>query len=305
MSGSMACFTLNDALVKLAAQSIPLFQIVFLRGILTTLLMLIVVHAMGQLSFAIPREDRPRVFWRTAAELGAMVAFTIALVNMPIANISAILAALPLTVTLAAYLFLREPVGWRRMLAILVGFVGVMLIIQPGTDGFSIYSLVAFLAVIMVTIRDLVTRRFSASVPSMSVAVITAAAVAVLGGLLSIRETWAMPDAQTVLLIIGASIFIIGGYVFSIMTMRVGDIGAVAPFRYTSLIWALMLGFLVFGDWPNALTMIGGGIVVATGLFTILRERRVLRHLARTPASPTATAAASALSSGARDPKAE
>jgi len=305
MSGSMACFTLNDALVKLAAQSIPLFQIVFLRGILTTLLMLIVVRAMGQLSFAIPREDRPRVFWRTAAELGAMVAFTIALVNMPIANISAILAALPLTVTLAAYLFLREPVGWRRMLAILVGFVGVMLIIQPGTDGFSIYSLIAFLAVIMVTIRDLVTRRFSASVPSMSVAVITAAAVAVLGGLLSIRETWLMPDAQTVLLIIGASIFIIGGYVFSIMTMRVGDIGAVAPFRYTSLIWALMLGFLVFGDWPNALTMVGGGIVVATGLFTILRERRVARHLARVPASPTATAAASALSSGARDPKAE
>lgn len=305
MSGSMACFTLNDAFVKLAAQSIPLFQTVFLRGVLTTLLMLIVVRAMGRLSFSIPREDRPRVFWRTAAELGAMVAFTIALVNMPIANISAILAALPLTVTLAAYLFLREPVGWRRMLAILVGFAGVMLIIQPGTEGFSIYSLVAFISVIMVTIRDLVTRRLSEDVPSMSVAVITAAAVAVFGGLLSLGETWVMPDAQTILLIIGASIFIIGGYVFSIMTMRVGDIGAIAPFRYTSLIWALMLGFLVFGDWPNALTMIGGGIVVATGLFTILRERRVARHLARTPASPTATAAASALSSGARDPKAE
>ncbi len=305
MSGSMACFTLNDAFVKLAAQSIPLFQTVFLRGVLTTLLMLIVVRAMGRLSFSIPREDRTRVFWRTAAELGAMVAFTIALVNMPIANISAILAALPLTVTLAAYLFLREPVGWRRMLAILVGFAGVMLIIQPGTEGFSIYSLVAFISVIMVTIRDLVTRRLSEDVPSMSVAVITAAAVAVFGGLLSLGETWVMPDAQTILLIIGASIFIIGGYVFSIMTMRVGDIGAIAPFRYTSLIWALMLGFLVFGDWPNALTMIGGGIVVATGLFTILRERRVARHLARTPASPTATAAASALSSGARDPKAE
>lgn len=305
MSGSMACFTLNDAFVKLAAQSIPLFQTVFLRGVLTTLLMLIVVRAMGRLSFSIPREDRPRVFWRTAAELGAMVAFTIALVNMPIANISAILAALPLTVTLAAYLFLREPVGWRRMLAILVGFAGVMLIIQPGTEGFSIYSLVAFISVIMVTIRDLVTRRLSEDVPSMSVAVITAAAVAVFGGLLSLGETWVMPDAQTILLIIGASIFIIGGYVFSIMTMRVGDIGAIAPFRYTSLIWALMLGFLVFGDWPNALTMIGGGIVVATGLFTILRERRVARHLARTPASPTATASASALSSGARDPKAE
>lgn len=305
MSGSMACFTLNDAFVKLAAQSIPLFQTVFLRGVLTTLLMLIVVRAMGRLSFSIPREDRPRVFWRTAAELGAMVAFTIALVNMPIANISAILAALPLTVTLAAYLFLREPVGWRRMLAILVGFAGVMLIIQPGTEGFSIYSLVAFISVIMVTIRDLVTRRLSEDVPSMSVAVITAGAVAVFGGLLSLGETWVMPDAQTILLIIGASIFIIGGYVFSIMTMRVGDIGAIAPFRYTSLIWALMLGFLVFGDWPNALTMIGGGIVVATGLFTILRERRVARHLARTPASPTATAAASALSSGARDPKAE
>jgi len=125
MSGSMACFTLNDACVKLAAQSIPLFQTVFLRGIVTTVLMLLVVRAMGRLDFSIPRADRPRVFWRTASELGAMVAFTIALVNMPIANISAILAALPLTVTLAAFLFLREPVGWRRMLAILVGFVSL------------------------------------------------------------------------------------------------------------------------------------------------------------------------------------
>mgnify|MGYP001033775596 CR=1 FL=1 len=302
MSGSMACFTLNDACVKLAAQSIPLFQTVFLRGIVTTVLMLLVVRAMGRLDFSIPRADRPRVFWRTASELGAMVAFTIALVNMPIANISAILAALPLTVTLAAFLFLREPVGWRRMLAILVGFVGVILIIQPGTEGFSYYSLVAFLAVILVTVRDLVTRRFSKEVPSMSVAVITAAAVGILAGLLSTRETWAMPDTQSILLILGAAVFIIGGYVFSIMTMRIGEIGVIAPFRYTSLIWALMLGYVVFGDWPNSLTLLGGAIVVATGLFTILRERRVARRLARNPASPTATAAVSALTAGARDP---
>lgn len=300
MSGSMAAFTLNDACVKLAAEQVPLFQIVFLRGIATTAMLTLVVWSLGRLSFRIPAEDRPRVFWRTAAEIGAMVAFLIALVNMPIANVTAILAALPLTVTLAAFLFFGEPVGWRRMLAILVGFGGVLLIVQPGTEGFTGYSLVALVAVAIITARDLVTRRFSPDVPSMTVAVITAGAVCLFGGLMSLTEPWAAIDLRGAALILGASVFIIGGYVFSIMTMRVGEIGAVAPFRYTALVWALILGWLVFDDWPNALTLSGSAVVVATGLFTLWREQRVARRAARAAASPTATAAAAAPVAGPR-----
>jgi len=300
MMGSMAAFTLNDACVKLVAADLPLFQIVFLRGVLTTVMLTATVWAMGRLRFTIPRADLPKVIGRTVAEIACLVCFLIALINMPLANVTAILGALPLTVTLAAAVFLREPVGWKRLTAILIGFIGVLLIVQPGTDGFNAYALLALLAVVFITARDLFTRKFSAEVPSMTVAVITAASVCVFGGAMSVTETWQPLDLRAIVLIGGASVFIIGGYVFSILVMRVGDIGYTAPFRYTSLVFALALGWIVFGDWPNALTLIGGTIVVATGLFTLLREQRVARRLPRSPASPTATAVGMAPVAGPR-----
>jgi drug/metabolite transporter (DMT)-like permease len=275
MTASMATFTLNDVCVKALAQDLPLFQIVFLRGILTTAMLTLLATALGQLSFRIPHEDRPRVAWRTVFEIGAMVAYLFALVHMNIANAVAILSALPLAVTVAAALFLGEPLGWRRMSAVLAGFAGVLLIVQPGTEGFNIWSLAALLAVIIITGRDLVTRRFSPGLPSMAVAIITAAAVGLFGGVLSLAETWVMPGAREVGLIALAALFIIGGYLFSIMVMRVGEVGFTAPFRYTALVFALVFGFVVFGEWPNALALVGAGIVVATGVYTILRERAV------------------------------
>jgi drug/metabolite transporter (DMT)-like permease len=259
MTASMATFTLNDVCVKALAQDLPLFQIVFLRGILTTAMLTLLATALGQLSFRIPHEDRPRVAWRTVFEIGAMVAYLFALVHMNIANAVAILSALPLAVTVAAALFLGEPLGWRRMSAVLAGFAGVLLIVQPGTEGFNIWSLAALLAVIIITGRDLVTRRFSPGLPSMAVAIITAAAVGLFGGVLSLAETWVMPGAREVGLIALAALFIIGGYLFSIMVMRVGEVGFTAPFRYTALVFALVFGFVVFGEWPNALALVGAG----------------------------------------------
>ncbi|WP_375551535.1 DMT family transporter [Rhodophyticola porphyridii] len=288
MMASMAGFTLNDACVKLLAEDLPLFQIVFLRGVATTAMMAAMVWAMGGLSFHIPRGDRGRVIWRTIAEIGAMVAFLTALINMPIANVTAILSALPLTVTLAAYVFLGEPVGWKRLLAILAGFGGVLLIVQPGGDGFSLYALAALLAVALVTARDLITRRLSRDVPSMGVAVITAAAVGLFGGVMSMGEPWRPVDLEAGILVLAASTVIIAAYLFSIMVMRVGEIGFVAPFRYTSLVWALFLGWLVFDEWPDNLTLLGSAIVVATGLFTLWREQVAAKRALRLaqPAKP-------------------
>ncbi|RMA40637.1 DMT family transporter [Rhodophyticola porphyridii] len=288
MMASMAGFTLNDACVKLLAEDLPLFQIVFLRGVATTAMMAAMVWAMGGLSFHIPRGDRGRVIWRTLAEIGAMVAFLTALINMPIANVTAILSALPLTVTLAAYVFLGEPVGWKRLLAILAGFGGVLLIVQPGGEGFSLYALAALLAVALVTARDLITRRLSRDVPSMGVAVITAAAVGMFGGVMSIGEPWRQVDLEAGILVLAASTVIIAAYLFSIMVMRVGEIGFVAPFRYTSLVWALFLGWLVFDEWPDNLTLLGSAIVVATGLFTLWREQVTAKRALRVaqPAKP-------------------
>ncbi|WP_416914594.1 MAG: DMT family transporter [Roseicyclus sp.] len=273
MTLSMAAFTLNDACVKLVAETVPLFQIVALRGLSTTILLAVTVHLTVGLRFSMPRRDRPLVAWRTVAEVGAMVAFLLALTNMAIANATAILSALPLMVTLAAAVLFRDPVGWRRWAAIGVGFVGVMMIVQPGTDGFNEWSLLALLSVVIITARDLLTRAFSPAVPSMSVAVITAGAVGAFGAIVSLFTPWVAMGLYEIALTLAASVFIIGGYVFGIMVMRIGEVGFVSPFRYTSLIFALILGFVIFDEFPNTLALFGVATVMAAGIYTLFRER--------------------------------
>jgi drug/metabolite transporter (DMT)-like permease len=284
MMASMAGFVFNDVSMKALSDEIPLFQAVFMRGVATSLLMAVLVSRTGGIRFRFNRRDWWLIITRTIAEIASAYLFITALFNMPIANATAILQALPLSVTLAGALFLGEAVGWRRLMAILVGFGGVLLIVQPGSDGFNIYSIYVILSVATVTVRDLAARRLSSDVPSLSVALIAALAVTGFAGLASISEQWASPSLFAWAQLAAASVFIIAGYVFSVMTMRIGDIGAVTPFRYTSLIWALLLGFFIFGDWPSGLTLIGAGIVVATGIFTLMRERRLdMAHATKAP----------------------
>ncbi|ABD53490.1 DMT family transporter [Jannaschia sp. CCS1] len=275
MTGSMASFVLNDVVIKVLSDDLPLFQIVFLRGILTTALLTATVAAFGQLSFRVPRGDRGKVVLRTIFEIAAMVTFLTALINMQIANATAILSALPLAVTLGAALLFKEQVGWRRWSAICIGAFGVLLIVQPGADGFNVYSLLALITVVLVAGRDLATRGFSTGLPTMTVAVITAAAICVFGGVMSLTDEWVRPALPHLLLLAAASVCIIGGYVFSILVMRVGEVAVTAPFRYTSLVFALVLGWLVFAELPNTLALCGAAIVVATGVFTLIRERQV------------------------------
>lgn len=289
MTLSMAAFTLNDACVKLVAETVPLFQVIFLRGLGTTILLAIFVQMTTGLRPSWPRRDRPLIAGRTLAEIAAMVTFTLALTNMAIANATAILAALPLVVTLGAALVFGDKVGWRRLSAICIGFVGVLLIVQPGTDGFNIWSLLVLLSVLVITARDLFTRAFSPAVPTMTVAVLTAGAVCLVGGVLSLFTPWVALDLREAALIAAAAVLIIGGYVFGIMVMRVGEVGFVSPFRYTSLIFALILGLVVFDEFPNALALIGGVIVVSTGIFTLLRERMVARVSRRSAAKAAIT----------------
>ena len=275
MMVSMAAFTFNDVCMKALAGEVPLFQAVFMRGVLTTLFMLVAGRTMGVIRFSLPRRDLGLIALRTMSEIGATGFFLTALFHMPIANMTAILQALPLTVALAAAMFLGEPLGRRRVVAILIGLVGVMLIVRPGAEGFNTYSIYALVAVGFVTIRDLSARRLSAQVPSFTVALIGAISVTTTFGLASLTGEWVAITAFNGAMIGMASLFIIGGYLASVMVMRVGEIGFTAPFRYTGLIWALVLGLLVFGDWPDGWTLLGAGIVVATGLFTLYRERQI------------------------------
>lgn len=274
MMGSMAAFTLNDACMKALSDEVPFFQALFLRGLGTIVLLTLLARAMGAFTFRLPRRDWGLIVLRTLAEIGAAYFFITALFNAPLANVTAIIQAIPLSVTLAGALFLGEAVGWRRMVAILIGFAGVLLIVRPGTEGFNFYSVYALIAVGFVTVRDLSTRRLSGQVPSLTVAVSAAVGVTLFAAAGSAVEPWAAMSVKAALQLAGATVFILGGYLFSVMVMRVGEIGFIAPFRYTALIWALVLGFLVFGDWPAPLTLLGSAIVVSTGIFTFYRESR-------------------------------
>ena len=272
MMASMAAFTLNDAMMKAMAGEVPLNQLLFLRGLLTSIAVGIMAWRMRALAVRLPGRDRWLVVLRMVAETGAAYFFLTALFNMPLANVTAILQALPLTISLGAALVFREPIGWRRLTAILIGFIGVMLIVRPGAEGFNIYSLYALTAVAFVTLRDLTTRKLSPEVPSIFVTFTTTLTVMAFFGLASLTDDWVAMDMRQMMLTLGASAMIIGGYLFSIMVMRVGEISFIAPFRYTGLIWALALGWLVFGDWPDTVTLLGAGVVVASGIFTLYRE---------------------------------
>lgn len=252
---------------------LPLFQLLTLRGLLSSALIYALARHLGALTLRFPRRDWGLIGLRSLGEIGVAYFFLTALMNMPLANVTAVLQVLPLTVTMGAALFFGERVGWRRMLAIGVGFCGMLLIVRPGPDGFSSHAAFALVAVAFVTLRDLATRRMSPEVPSMLVTLVSAVSVLVFSTLASLSVEWAALNTRLVVLLLGSSLFIIAGYVLSVMVMRVGEVTFVAPFRYTGLLWALILGWLIFGDWPDSVTLIGAAIVVLSGLFTFYRDR--------------------------------
>jgi drug/metabolite transporter (DMT)-like permease len=287
---AMTTFTLNDTFMKAVTQDVPLSQAIAVRGSLTAIALLILARIMGVTQWLPEPADRKLMVWRTFGEVAGTVTFLLALTHMPLANISAILQALPLAVTLGAAVLLGERVGWRRMTAICVGFFGVLLIVRPGTDGFNVCAVLALISVAFVVVRDLSTRRLSAGLPSVVIALYSAVAVSLMGYSGLALEPWVALDQAHFLLLCGASAMLILGYLFIVKAMRVGDIAIVAPFRYSSLIAALVLGWAVFGDFPSGLTLLGAAIVVATGLYTYLREQKVQRAIAATPSSMTGTA---------------
>ena len=277
MNVAMAAFTLNDTAMKAAMVTVPLFQAITLRGAVATLALGIIAWRMGALRPRLPRRDLGFLALRGVAELVATLLFLAALVHMPIANLSAIMQVLPLAVTLAAAVFLHQPVGWRRLTAIVIGFLGVLIIIRPGTAGFDHWSLMGLGSVLAVVVRDLATRQMSRALPSATVALSAAALVLLMGVAGTAQEGWVPVARHEVLLLGAAAVALIAGYLSVVMVMRVGEISLIAPFRYMALLWAIVLGWLVFGDFPDHLTLIGAAIVVATGIFTLLRERRLAR----------------------------
>ena len=274
MALCMAGYGVNDAMMKLASEQVSFAQAILLRGLVATLLLGLIAWRRGAFRFRFAPGDGRTLVWRIVGEVGGTYCFLQALFNMPIANATAILQSLPLAVALAGSIFLNEKVGWRRYSAILVGFAGVMIIVRPGGAGFDAHSLWALGAVCFIVLRDLSTRRLSAGVPSVLVAVTTAFCITVMGAVMAPFQTWQPLSGQAVGLLGGAACFLIAGYLFSVSAMRVGDIGFVSPFRYTILIWAILSGVVIFRHVPDLPTFLGAAIIVATGIYTFYRERR-------------------------------
>lgn len=271
---AMAAFTCNDALVKSVTHSMNTGQILFVRGLMTSILVLFIARWMGALgSWRIILQ--PAVALRLTAEILASLAYISALGAMPLANTSAILQSLPLAVTLGAALFLGEQVGWRRWLAIIAGFAGVLIVIRPGPEGFSMAAVYVIASVVGAATRDLSTRKIRSDVPSIFISVVTAIAITIVGGVLIMPMGGWQPMAPDVLgRLAGASVLLLVGYQTIVNAMRFGEISFIAPFRYTSLIWAIGIGFLFFGELPDFLMSVGVAIIVVSGLYTFYRENR-------------------------------
>lgn len=275
---SMVTFTCNDALIKFVAQDVPLYQSVTIRGVFVMLGIWLFSLRQGGLRLRLDAQTRLPMVARTLAEIASTLLYLAALVNMAIGDLSAVMQSLPLAVMLGAAFFYGEALGWRRLAAVLVGMVGVMMILRPGTGTFGIWSVVALASMLTVAARDLVTRRFGRHVGSTGIAFYAAASVTLTGLVLSLREGWIRPDMGHLLLLMAAGGCLTAGYITAVAAMRVGEISAVAPFRYTSLIAAILLGLFVFGEWPDLWTWAGSALVVGAGIYTIWREAQTARR---------------------------
>jgi drug/metabolite transporter (DMT)-like permease len=276
MVAAMLGFAIEDMLIKFMATALPVGQIIGMIGLASSVLLAVLLRQQGQPLFTPAMLSGP-ILLRAVGELVGTMGFVTAIALTPLSSASAILQATPLFVTLGAALFLQEKVGWRRWTAILVGFFGVLLIIRPGMDGFSWLSLFALQGVIGLGIRDLATRRIPRETSSLQLSFLAflvlipaAAILLVLNGTPLVAVS-----AENGLYFCLAVIIGIFAYYGIVAAMRIGDISFVTPFRYSRMIFALIVGVFVFSENPDALTLIGAAIVVGSGLYTLWRERNV------------------------------
>lgn len=287
MLAAMAAFILNDTLVKLAAASMPPGEIMALRGLFASTLTICLVLANGH-GRDIPSVFSPRVAIRALLEAAVAFLFIAALARLPLANITAIMQATPVVLTVMTVVLGIERVGWRRALAICVGFGGVLMIVRPSPSGFDIHALVALGAAFLVAGRDLVTRFVDPRIPSLLITLSTTLAVAAAGLVLGIGETWTVPAPDDLVLLAGAAALVTLGNFGIITAFRHTDVSVVSPFRYTIVIFSIGLGYAVFGDLPDALACLGILLIAGSGIYTIHRDHLTRRQAAlATPPPPS------------------
>lgn len=291
MTGAMACFAFEDLAIKVLAESLPTWEIFWLLGGVGLVLFGAICRATG-LPFFGADFLHPLVILRNCGDIVAALGFVTALTLVELSLATAILQGTPLTLTAGAAIFLGERVGWRRWLAVAIGLAGILIILDPFGADFRAEALFAVLGVVGLTMRDLATRRVPEGIPSHLLSFWGYCGFMVSGAiLLPFDPVLVIPASGAWMTLTAAAVLGALGYWALTMAMRLGEVSAVIPFRYMRLIFAMVLGVLVLGEQPDATTLFGAGLVVATGIYTILRERRTAleaRALAQTlPPAPS------------------
>jgi drug/metabolite transporter (DMT)-like permease len=270
---AMGCYVLNDVFVKLAAQNLPAGQVLAVRGAFASLFVLVIARGTRAGWRA---ALRPLVGVRCGLEITTALSSVIALSLVPLATVSTLMMTAPLMIAATAMALRWEPCRGSRLLATMVGFAGILLVIQPSArlDVPATGQACALLCAASLAARDLVTRRIPAAIPSAVIAVATTLAVCLAGLLLGLVERWSPLTRQDLaVLAAAAGCAALGNYAL-IVACRGVDLSVVTPFRYSLIVWALLLGYVVWGDVPRPEAALGVVLIIAAGAFTIWTARR-------------------------------
>lgn len=274
MVAAMAGFAVEDMFLKAVTAHIPLGQALLIFGLTGAALFALLTLRASEALLHPALLSRPLLL-RSSFEVAGRLFYSLAIALTPLSTASAILQATPLVVVAGAALLFGERVGWRRWTAIAIGFAGVLLILRPGVEGFTLLSLVTVAGMLGFAGRDLATRAAPPALSNRQLGLIGMAMLALAGALiLAVTGGARMPDAPAFALLAGMTGFGIFAYNALTIAMRSGEVSVVTPFRYTRLVFAMILGILVFHERPDALTLAGSALIVASGLYTLTRARR-------------------------------
>ena len=272
---AMAGFALEDLFIKLLSSHLPVSQILFILGFSGTAVFLVIALLTHAPILHRDLLNRP-VIVRTLCELFAALFFTSAIALTPLSSVASILMTTPLMVTMGAAIFFGEKVGWRRWTAIMIGFFGVLLVLRPGFDSFMPASLLAVIATIFLAVRDLATRTMQIDISTTTVSIYAFFAMGISGFFaMPFFSTMVTPSSTEIMYLISATCVGVIGYYAVVLATRNGDVSVISPFRYSRLVFAMLLSIIILSERPDLLTLSGASIIVISGIYTFIREGRL------------------------------